>query len=151
MAAHRIDAGADGQLPLVSTAQGAPPRSSSLSRLNILMRLRAPGDQRVMIGDDDQMDVSGLERRRLKLDAVCGDDQPISFRPALLRGAARGRETANSCRRLGRSDAGLVLRLSDGKYHVVSRYGDVNAVVRADIEVEPGKLTEAVMRHTGRR
>jgi hypothetical protein len=25
----------------------------------------------------------------------------------------------------------------------------VNAVVRADIEVEPGKLTEAVMRHTG--
>ncbi len=44
---------------------------------------------------------------------------------------------------------GRVLRLSAGTYHVVSRYGSVNAIVRADIEVQAGKLTEAVMRHTG--
>jgi len=42
-----------------------------------------------------------------------------------------------------------VLRLSAGTYHVISRYGNVNAVVRADIHVEAGKLTQAVMRHTG--
>jgi hypothetical protein len=32
---------------------------------------------------------------------------------------------------------------------VISRYGDVNAVVRADLQVDAGKLTEAVMRHSG--
>ena len=48
-----------------------------------------------------------------------------------------------------RATPGLVLRLSAGTYHVISRYGAINAVVRADIEVEAGKLTEAVMRHAG--
>ena len=32
---------------------------------------------------------------------------------------------------------------------MISRYGNVNAVVRADIQVEAGRLTEATMRHTG--
>ncbi|ADZ70075.1 hypothetical protein SL003B_1647 [Polymorphum gilvum SL003B-26A1] len=40
-----------------------------------------------------------------------------------------------------------IVRLNAGTYHVVSRYGDVNAVVRADIRVEPGKLTGATVYH----
>lgn len=38
---------------------------------------------------------------------------------------------------------GKIIRLGADTYHVVSRYGDVNAVVRADVQVLPGKLTEA--------
>jgi hypothetical protein len=40
---------------------------------------------------------------------------------------------------------GKVLGLAAGTYHVVSRYGDANAVVRADIRVDAGKLTEATV------
>ena len=40
---------------------------------------------------------------------------------------------------------GKVIALAAGIYHVVSHYGDANAVVRADIKVDAGKLTEATV------
>jgi hypothetical protein len=40
---------------------------------------------------------------------------------------------------------GKVIALTAGIYHVVSHYGDANAVVRADIKVDAGKLTEATV------
>lgn len=43
--------------------------------------------------------------------------------------------------------AGEVILLPEGTYHVVSTYGDANAVVRADVNVAPGKLTDATMHH----
>lgn len=41
----------------------------------------------------------------------------------------------------------LIVRLNEGTYHIVSKYGDVNAVTRADVRVEKGKLTEVLMNH----
>lgn len=43
--------------------------------------------------------------------------------------------------------ANQVVRLNAGTYHVVSEYGDVNAVIRADIQVEAGKITQATIQH----
>ena len=40
-----------------------------------------------------------------------------------------------------------VVRLNSGTYQVVSTYGTVNAVIRSDIKVEAGKLTEATVEH----
>ncbi len=40
-----------------------------------------------------------------------------------------------------------VLLLPEGTYHVVSNYGDSNAVVRSDIRVQSGKLTDVVVNH----
>ncbi len=40
----------------------------------------------------------------------------------------------------------LVL-LPEGTYHVVSNYGDSNAVVRSDIRVQTGKLTDVIVNH----
>ncbi|WP_321338013.1 hypothetical protein [Breoghania sp.] len=42
---------------------------------------------------------------------------------------------------------GTIVPLNAGTYHITSRYGRVNATVRADIRVEPGKLTEATIYH----
>ena len=42
---------------------------------------------------------------------------------------------------------GVVIRLNAGAYHLVSTYGDANATVRADVTVEPGKITEATVTH----
>jgi hypothetical protein len=42
---------------------------------------------------------------------------------------------------------GEILRLPEGTYHVVSSYGDSNSIVRADLRVQTGKLTQATMHH----
>jgi hypothetical protein len=44
---------------------------------------------------------------------------------------------------------GLIMRLNAGIFHIVSRYGDANAVVSADVTVEAGKLTEVAITHPG--
>lgn len=43
---------------------------------------------------------------------------------------------------------GLIIRLNAGLYQIVSTYGDANAVIRADVTVEAGKLTEATVAHS---
>jgi hypothetical protein len=40
-----------------------------------------------------------------------------------------------------------VVRLPEGTYHVVSTYGDANAIMRADLDVETGQVTEATLNH----
>ncbi|MFX8649135.1 hypothetical protein ABTM34_21135, partial [Acinetobacter baumannii] len=41
--------------------------------------------------------------------------------------------------------ANTVIRLNADTYQVVSHYGNVNATVRAEVHVSPGKLTEATL------
>jgi hypothetical protein len=43
--------------------------------------------------------------------------------------------------------AGDVILVPEGTYHIVSNYGDVNSVVRSDIRVQAGKLTDATVTH----
>jgi hypothetical protein len=43
--------------------------------------------------------------------------------------------------------AGVVLRLNAGIYSIVSKYGDANAIARADVSVEAGKLSEVKLGH----
>jgi len=40
-----------------------------------------------------------------------------------------------------------VIRLPEGTYHVVSTYGDSNAIMRADLKVDAGQVTEATLNH----
>ena len=42
-----------------------------------------------------------------------------------------------------------VIRLNAGAYHVKSLYGDANASVGVDVTVEPGRITQATIKHTG--
>jgi hypothetical protein len=42
---------------------------------------------------------------------------------------------------------GDVLLVPEGTYHVVSNYGDSNAVVRSDLQVHVGKLTDVTITH----
>ncbi|BCM83428.1 hypothetical protein [Methylobacterium indicum] len=43
--------------------------------------------------------------------------------------------------------AGEIVRLPEGTYHVVSTWGDSNAIQRADLKVENGRLTDATLNH----
>jgi hypothetical protein len=42
---------------------------------------------------------------------------------------------------------GDVILVPDGIYHIVSNYGDSNSVVRSDIRVQPGKLSDVTVTH----
>jgi len=39
------------------------------------------------------------------------------------------------------------VRLKSGSYHIISTYGDANAIASADVRVEAGKLTEVTIEH----
>jgi hypothetical protein len=43
--------------------------------------------------------------------------------------------------------AGDVALLPEGTYYIISNYGDANSVVRSDIRVQAGKLTDVVVTH----
>jgi hypothetical protein len=48
---------------------------------------------------------------------------------------------------LAKAKAGDLIRLPEGVYHVVSTYGESNAIMRADLKVDPGKVTDATLNH----
>ncbi len=48
---------------------------------------------------------------------------------------------------LSNGKAGEIIRLPEGTYHVVSTYGDSNAIMRTDLKVETGRVTEATLNH----
>jgi hypothetical protein len=145
-------AGVDGKLPLVASSDGG----SAAFQL-------APGDYFVNVafgraGVTKKLTVPTLgqvEKQTLVLDAggfilnaVAGADQRIP--PNQLSFAVYSSEVReNGDRALVMSDVkpNTIVRLAAGTYHIVSDYGDVNAVVRADIQVEAGKLTQAVLQH----
>jgi hypothetical protein len=42
---------------------------------------------------------------------------------------------------------GEIVRVPEGTYHVVSTYGESNAIMRVDLKVERGRITEATLNH----
>ena len=48
---------------------------------------------------------------------------------------------------IANASGGEVIRLPEGSYHVVSTYGDANAIMRTDLRVEAGRVTEATVNH----
>lgn len=53
----------------------------------------------------------------------------------------------SGARIIGQAKPGLIVRLNAGVYKVVSTYGDANSIVRADVTVDAGKLSEATITH----
>jgi hypothetical protein len=43
--------------------------------------------------------------------------------------------------------AGDVVLLPEGTYYIISNYGDANSIVRSDIRVQAGKLTDVIITH----
>jgi hypothetical protein len=143
--------GDNGKLPLVLETEQGGTTSVKLPSGDYLVHAafgRAGATKRVTIADDDQVESLVLDAGGIILDSVVGEDRPVRS-DRLSFEIMQANSNGDLVTVVPHASAGRVIRLSAGTYHVVSRYGDVNAIVRADIEVEAGKLTEAVMRHTG--
>lgn len=106
----------------------------------------ASASKRIVLGGQAMSDTLRIAAGALRLSGAVGDvkipaDQ-VTFSLFVPVGT-------NSEGRLVRSDihTGEVLRLPEGTYHVVSTYGESNAIQRADLKVENGKVTEATLNH----
>jgi hypothetical protein len=141
--------GADGHLPLVQEARGGTATIKLVSGEYLVHAAfgHAGVAKRVTIADDDQMESLVFNAGGLRLEAVVAEDRPIPPE-SLMFEVLQEDENGDYVTVVPNATPGRVLRLSAGTYHVDSRYGSVNATVRADIEVEPGRLTEVVMRHS---
>lgn len=145
-------AGDDGKLPLVASSEGGSASfqlapgdyfvNCAFGRAGVTKKLKVPENGNV------PKQTLVLDAGGFVLNAVAGTDQRIP--PKELSFSVYSAEVRdNGDRALVMSDVkpNTVVRLNAGTYHVVSEYGDVNAVVRADIQVEAGKLTQAVLQH----
>ena len=86
------------------------------------------------------LDVGGL-----KLDAAITGDVQIPFNLLHFDVFTAGASDADRALVAERVSANDILTLNAGTYHVISYFGEVNAIVRADLRVEPGRLTEATL------
>lgn len=140
----------DGKLPLVASAQGG----TSVFQLEPGSYLvhaaygRAGATKRITVTREPKREKLVLEAGGMQLDAVLSGGVRIPS-SELRFSIFDNNPDANGDRALIIPDvsAGTVVRLNAGTYHVVSTYGSVNAVIRADIRVESGQLTEAIVEH----
>jgi hypothetical protein len=140
--------GPDGKLPLIGEARGGA----------IEVRL-APGDylvhaaygragatKKISVHAGGGSDKVIINAGGLKLSALVGNDEPLKGEEVSFDIYAPDEDGSDE-RVLLVPDAPpeQVIGLNAGIYHVICRYGDANAVVRADIRVDAGKLTEATI------
>ena len=144
------EAASDGKLPMVASAHGGT-AVFQLEPGSYLVHAsygRAGATKRITVGKEAKRESLVLDAGGLKLDAVLSGGvriPPKKLRFSIYEGTAE----ANGDRALIIPDVepNSVVRLNAGVYHVVSTYGAVNAVIRSDIRVEAGKLTEATVEH----
>ncbi|ATN34264.1 hypothetical protein ACO34A_10670 [Rhizobium sp. ACO-34A] len=144
--------GSDGKLPLLASAEGGSADfqlepgdyfvNVSFGRAGATKKLSVPSEGEV------EKQVMVLDAGGVLLNAVSGSDTRIPAKD-LKFDVYSSEIQADGERGLVLEDVkpDTIVRLSTGTYHIVSEYGSVNAVVRADIKVEAGKLTEATIQH----
>ena len=142
--------GPDGELPLIASAQGGTTHFQ-LEPGSYLVHAsfgRAGATKRITVDKDGSQETMVLDAGGLKLDAVLSGGVRIEA-PKLrfsIYEAAAGPDGERALI-IPNVSPNTVVRLSTGTYHVVSTYGTVNAVIRSDIRVQAGKLTEATVEH----
>ena len=86
-----------------------------------------------------------LDAGMLRLNAAIAGEVPIPSN--LVKFDIYSSETGERVLRAQNVAANDFVTLTAGTYQIVSRFGDVNAVVRTELRVEPGLLTDAVLYH----
>lgn len=142
------EVGADGQLALIASSKGGS-TVFNLPEGSYLVHAaygRAGATKRITLTNASRHEVMTLDAGGMKLSAVLPDEGKI--KSDLVRFSIYADEDNND-RSLIVPDVkpDTIIRLNSGTYHVVSNYGSANAIIRADIRVEAGKLTEATVQH----
>ncbi len=143
-------AGPDGKLPLIASAEGGT-SVFQLAPGGYLVHAsygRAGATKRITVGREGKSENLVLDAGGLKLDATLAGG--VRIPPAKLKFSiyeADADATGERALIIPDVSPNSVVRLNSGTYHIVSTYGSVNAVIRSDIRIEAGKLTEATVEH----
>lgn len=144
---------ADGTMQLIATAEGGT-ANLQLAPGDYLIHAsfgRAGVARRVSVTETGGLESFVLNAGGLQLDASLGGEQLDSeeltfeiYSSAIDERGERSLITDNV-------RPSQMVRLNAGTYHIVSFFGSINAKVRADLRVEAGKVTKAVMEQRGGR
>lgn len=139
----------DGKLPLVASAAGGA-ATFDVPPGNYLLHVgfgRAGVTKRIDFTGEQTREIIVLDAGGLKLHAIAVGDVPI---PAEALSFDIYSDAPNERDRVLVAEGiapGKTVQLNAGTYHVESNFGSVNAVVRADVKVEPGKVTDVTLQH----
>ena len=147
----REKAGGDGKNALVSTVRDPSPTlrlepgaylvNVALGRANLTRRITVQADQPVE--ERFVLNAGGLRVVPVLENGERANERAVSYDVQSDERDQHGQRIKVATA----AKAGVVLRLNAGIYSIVSTYGDANAVARADVTVEAGKLTEVTLRH----
>jgi hypothetical protein len=142
------DRGDTGQ-PTIVARSTEPAPTFTLSPGNYVLHASygfAGASKRVTVQGGSLVERLNISAGALKLDGAVADS-PIP--PNQLSFSVYVPMGSNSEGRLviGNAKAGELIRLPEGIYHVVSTYGDSNAIMRSDLKVDAGRVTEATLNH----
>lgn len=116
--------------------------NAALGRAHITRRITVKGG-----GTEPAVEEFVLNAGGLRLKALVGGAEAASNTVSYAIYSDRD-QTDNRRLVLSAARPNLTIRLNAGIYHIVSTYGDCNAVVQSDVTVEAGKLTEATVTHS---
>lgn len=143
--------GPDGTMPMVTERSGGtisfqlPPAEylihASFGRSSVV--------RRISVGTEPQKEIFVLNAGGIRLSANLAEKPLMSEELNFEIYSSARDENGQRTLIVNNIKAGQLVSLSEGRYHVVSRYGAINAIVRADLSVQAGKLTEAVMEQNG--
>ena len=141
--------GVDNKLPLVATSNGGNAHFNlqpgsyiihvSFGRAYAMKRVSLEHGQK--LSENIVLNAGGLE---LNATIPEGKINPQYLKFSIYSDDSENDDTALI---LSDIDAGKIIRLKAGTYHIVSNYGTANATSRSDIRVDAGKITEATMQH----
>ena len=97
--------------------------------------------------DEPQSRVLVLDAGALRLNAKVTGGTDIAPRQLKFEVYPQGQEDDPRAIIVGSVQPGEIIHLTAGVYHVVSKYGALNAVAATDIRVEKGQLTDATLFH----
>ena len=139
----------DGSQPTLVEKSTAPTPSFSVRPGNYVVHAAygfAGSSRRIAVGSGLVVERLAISAGALKVGGAIGETPITANRLAVSVYVPIG---SNSEGRLvvGNVRGGEIVRLPEGTYHVVSTYGELNAITRADLSVEAGRITEATLNH----
>jgi hypothetical protein len=139
----------NGQLAMVAKSEQAAP-TLKLPPGDYVVHVaygRAQASDTLSVGKGANNKAMILDAGALRLNAAVAGDIPIPINLLHFDVFTSGTTDADRTLVADKVSANDILTLNAGTYHVISYFGDVNGVVRADLRVEPGQLTDATLYH----
>jgi hypothetical protein len=144
----------EGKLPLLAQSEGGS-KAFDITPGEYLVHAaygHASAIRRIIVADDQQREIFTFNAGALQLNGETGTGSRIDRQLLRFDIYAKQADERGVRQLIARNvRPGEIMPFPAGIYHVVSQYGRLNAEIRADLRVEPGKVTQATIEHRAAR